>query len=271
MIGHPAIAVSGGVGRVPGTTGGCGARRAPAVATPGPDILAPAEPADSLFDRVPELYALFRERLFRDDTDRIARTLWPELAPLPGTVLLEVGCGPGRYARRLAQRFVDLEAIGVDRSRRQVEGARRRATALGLPNCRFEQDDALALRRADRSGDAVVASRLFTVVRERELALAEMHRVLRPGGRCFLAEPRSTWHAALPLAALRLSARLVVRSAGQRLCRDEPARGAVVSAAEFDALVDSERWGHVKIWRDDDYHYARCEKAGGAARLPEAA
>ena len=224
--------------------------------------------ADSLFERLPWLYALFREHLFRDDTDRIARSLWPDAPPPAGTLLLELGCGPGRYARRLAERFAGLQAVGVDRSAHQVEGARGRAAALGLGNCRFERDDALALRRADASVDAVVAARLLTVVRDHGRSLAEMHRVLRPGGRCFLAEPRSPGSAALVLAILRLGASLVVSEVDNVTEWDEPTRATVFSDVQFATLVGSQRWGRVSLWHDTHYQYALCEKAREADRLP---
>ena len=64
-----------------------------------------------------------------------------------------------------------------------------RAVRDGLANCRFEQGDALALDWPDASVDAVVASRLFTVVDGAAARWPRCHRVLRPGGRCFLAEP----------------------------------------------------------------------------------
>lgn len=88
----------------------------------GGDAASP-EP-DSLFERFPWLYAFCREHVFRDDTDRIIAALWPEGRPPAGNRLLELGCGPGFYARRLAARFAHLDVIGIDRSERQVRHAR---------------------------------------------------------------------------------------------------------------------------------------------------
>jgi hypothetical protein len=49
----------------------------------------PAESTDSLFERVAWLYAFCRERLFRDDTDRIISALWQTRAPASGTRVIE--------------------------------------------------------------------------------------------------------------------------------------------------------------------------------------
>ena len=67
-------------------------------------VAAPHATPNDLFERTAWLYAFLREQVFRDDTDRIDAALWPEGPPAAGTVLLEIGCGPGVYARQLAAR-----------------------------------------------------------------------------------------------------------------------------------------------------------------------
>lgn len=214
----------------------------------------------SLFDRLAGLYAFFREHLFRDDTDLVAEALWLGGTPPAGTVLLELGCGPGVYARRLAARFEGLRAVGVDRSDRQVTGARARAAAAGLGNCRFEWGDARALTQPSASVDATVAARLFTVVGEPERVVAGMYDVLRPGGRCFIAEPCGGLGAELPLRVLWLVARVLgARPASDGVYR-EPPRVRILSAAELVALVRTQAWGHVWHWQDEHYQYVVCEK-----------
>lgn len=216
--------------------------------------------ADSLFERFHWLYAFCREHLFRDDTQQIAVGLWPDAAPPPQTRLLEIGCGPGFYSRQLASRFAQLHVTGVDRALGQLSCARKRATDQKLDNCYFEKADVLSLKWPHAAFHAVVASRLFTILPEREQALAEMHRVLRGGGRCFIAEPRSLLRAAVPLHAMWLLARLI------GFCREtpgsyrEPRRVAIMSNREFGALIASQPWGSVRHWHDAWYQYAICEK-----------
>jgi len=217
---------------------------------------------ESLFDRLHWLYAFCREHLFRDDTERIAAALWPDTSPPARTSLLEIGCGPGFYSCRLAGHFTQLQVVGIDRAEQQLRRARVRAVERGLDNCRFEQADVLTLRWRSAAFDAVVASRLFTILPERERALYEMFRVLRQGGRCFIAEPRSMLRAALPLHAMWLTARLL------GYCREtpgsyrEPRRVVVLPPAGFRSLVESQPWESVEYRHDTWYQYAVCRKGG---------
>src|SRR5438132_13738892 len=91
------------------------------------DLTQPAESVDSLFERVAWLYAFCREHLFRNDTARIISTIWSNAAPPCGTKVIELGCGPGFYSRKLAQRFPQISVVGVDRSQSQVRSARQRS------------------------------------------------------------------------------------------------------------------------------------------------
>lgn len=150
--------------------------------------------------------------------------------------------------------------IGLDRSAAQLGHARQRATAQGLTNCRFVEGDARALVQRSGTIDAIVASRLFTILPERDRALSEMYRVLASGGRCFIAEPRSRFWTALPLRALWLAAIVARASRGERVRYREPARATVLTTAEFDALVASQPWRAIERWEDRRYHYAVCEK-----------
>src|SRR5207237_10599867 len=105
----------------------------------------PAESTDSLFERVAWLYAFCRERLFRDDTDRIISELWQTQTPADGTRVIELGCGPGFYSSKLARRFPQIAVSGGDRSESQVRSARRRGGAQNVDKCIFGRVTARAL------------------------------------------------------------------------------------------------------------------------------
>lgn len=106
------------------------------------------------------------------------------LALAPAMRVLDVGCGPGRHARALAERGFAVH--GIDISERFVELARDGAP----PSATFERLDARAMA-FDREFDAVIclcqgAFGLMTADGDDETVLAAMARALRPGGRLAL-------------------------------------------------------------------------------------
>ena len=218
---------------------------------------ASAQSLDSLFERVAWLYAFCRERLFRDDTDRIISTLWPNRTPPSGIRVIELGCGPGFYSRKLAQRFPHIKVLGVDRSERQLRRARERVSTGYVRNCSFERVNVLSLPCADASFDALIASRIFTVLPEQHRAVTEMFRILKSGGRCFVAEPRCAFLASLPLFSMWVLASLIHSRNSYR----EPIRATVLSANAFKELFAELPWKSVRTWEDGRYQYALCEKA----------
>lgn len=98
-------------------------------------------------------------------------------AELAGARVLDVGCGTGKFARVLAERGL-AKVWGIDPSPEMLAEARRRVPAsVGL---KLGQAEQLAFK-----GGAFDAAVLWTVVHliDRRRAFAELHRVLRPGGR----------------------------------------------------------------------------------------
>lgn len=211
---------------------------------------------DSLFEQFARLYIFCREKLFRDDTERMVNALWPGRNPRDGEKLIELGCGPGFYSSKLAARFPQVSVVGVDRSPSQLNWARQKRNALGLKNCRFQSDNVLKLSHPDDSFDALIASRLFTVLPNRRCAVAEMYRVLRPGGRCFIAEPRWAFWASIPLYAMWLVALLTHFHNGYR----EPTHARVLSTLDMKRLFETQPWRKIETWCEGRYQYALCEK-----------
>ena len=108
------------------------------------------------------------------------------LVPASATVL-EVAPGPGFLAIELARRGLEVWAVDVSRS--FVEIARRNAAAAGVTP-RFELGDAAALPIGDATVDFVVCRAAFKNFSQPVTALAEMRRVLRPGGTALLIDMR---------------------------------------------------------------------------------
>jgi ubiquinone/menaquinone biosynthesis C-methylase UbiE len=127
-----------------------------------------------------------------------------------------------------------------------------------LKNCHFVKANVLALSQSLEPVDAIVASRLLMVVGDRPQALREIFSALRPGGRCFIAEPTSALRAMIPLSCMRLFARMM----GDWSTRfPESGRAAVLKQHEFKSLIASQPWSTVSHWQDNWYQYAVCDRS----------
>ncbi len=226
----------------------------------------PIHTPDSLFERCSWFYALCREYLFRDHTQEIAQSLFPLQGPGLGTTVLELGCGPGFYACRLAQDYPQIHTAGVDLSRNLIERAKSRAASRSLGNCTFTHGDAQSLPHATASVDAIIVSRLFLIVPAKEAVLREIHRVLSLGGRCFIAEPTSGFRTRIPLSCMWLLSKLTSSPAGKYR---EPRQAEVMSRPGFAALIHSQPWQTVDLQYDGWYQYAVCTKSAAQSAALE--
>jgi SAM-dependent methyltransferase len=101
------------------------------------------------------------------------------LAPEPGLRWLDVGCGNGAFTERLVERCAPVSVQGIDPSEEQLAFARTRA-ASGV--AQFRQGDAMEIPFLDDAFDAAVMSLVIFFVPEPARGVAEMARVVRPGG-----------------------------------------------------------------------------------------
>nr|AAN01212.1 methyltransferase [Lentzea aerocolonigenes]BAC15754.1 RebM [Lentzea aerocolonigenes]CAC93718.1 putative methyltransferase [Lentzea aerocolonigenes] len=123
-----------------------------------------------------------------DATDRLTDEMIALLDVRSGDRVLDVGCGIGKPAVRLATAR-DVRVTGISISRPQVNQANARATAAGLANrVTFSYADAMDLPFEDASFDAVWALESLHHMPDRGRALREMARVLRPGGTVAIAD-----------------------------------------------------------------------------------
>jgi ubiquinone/menaquinone biosynthesis C-methylase UbiE len=100
----------------------------------------------------------------------------------PGRQVLDLGCGDGTTALPAASRGADV--LGVDIASNLVEAGNKRAQALGLTNCKFQEGDASDLHGlADDSFDLVVSIFGAMFAPKPFDTAKEMVRVTRPGGR----------------------------------------------------------------------------------------
>ena len=102
--------------------------------------------------------------------------------------VLEVGCGPGRLSIRLARQY-GLDATGLDLDPAMIQRARSNAAYPGYGDQRrpsFLVGDVAALAFPDRSFDLVISTLSMHHWADPAAGLAEIGRVLRPGGRALI-------------------------------------------------------------------------------------
>lgn len=120
------------------------------------------------------------------------------LGPRPGERVLDIGSGPGYLAAALAERVGRTGAVcAVDPS--PAMNALAAQKAHDLPQVTIEVGDALALPFPDGGFDAAVSTQVFEYVADMPAALAELRRVLRPGGRALILDTdwdSLVWHVA---------------------------------------------------------------------------
>jgi SAM-dependent methyltransferase len=121
--------------------------------------------------------------------DVAARSL-ARMALQPGESVLDAGCGTGVFLPGLAA-IVGAEGrvVGVDHAPAFLEEARTRLAEASLSDrVELVEGDVHRLPFADATFDAVHCERVLMHVANPEVAIREMRRVLRPGGRVLLAE-----------------------------------------------------------------------------------
>ena len=183
------------------------------------------------YDRVARLY----DRVFEDIRVRGPEWRWLVERVPRGSRVLDIGCGTGALLRALDERGV--EGLGVDASPEMLACARERA-----PHHRWEVVDGPRLPAADNSVDICVSLLSWRYL-DWDPMLAEVARVLRPGGRLLVVDmaatpaslrdlPRVAVHKARAAAHLRrfpgvrdARDRLVQEPAWQEMLAYNPIRG----------------------------------------------
>jgi O-methyltransferase / aklanonic acid methyltransferase len=165
------------------------------------------EDVPSVFDRAAATYERVGPRFFSHFGQRVVDLV----APTNGARVLDAAAGAGAILIPAAERVgPDGRVIGVDLAESMVERLRQEISDRGVGNAEAHRMDARTLTFADASFDYVLCGFALDIFPDAEEALAEFHRVLRPGGRIGLSvssgwwwegDGRWRWHAEL-LSAL---------------------------------------------------------------------
>jgi arsenite methyltransferase len=113
-----------------------------------------------------------------------------KIAPLNGgETVLDIGCGAGMDLLLAALHVGEHgRAIGVDMTEPMRAQAAAGAAALGLSNVDIRDGDATTLPVPDHSVDVVISNGVLNLVPLKNRAIAEIVRVLKPGGRVQIAD-----------------------------------------------------------------------------------
>lgn len=142
----------------------------------------------SLFDRWAGFYDLTLTSVFYQ---AVHRRLLDSIQLPEQPHLLDLGCGTGKLLNRLAHHQSDLTGLGIDLSPGMIAQAHRANEAP--ERIHYQVGNAVALALEDDSFDAVFNTITFLHYPEPKQVLAEVRRLLRPGGRYYLADFAPRW------------------------------------------------------------------------------
>lgn len=145
------------------------------------------------------------------------------LRPFSPQSILDIATGTGDLAISMRRTLKASRIIGADISEGMMEVGRRKVAAAGYSeHISFEQQDCTALTYRDNTFDAVTAAFGVRNFEDIEQGIAEMYRVLKPGGHLMILELSSPEH--FPMKQLyQIYSKTVIPSIGWLFSREKAA------------------------------------------------
>jgi demethylmenaquinone methyltransferase/2-methoxy-6-polyprenyl-1,4-benzoquinol methylase len=156
--------------------------------------------AQDLFTPLPDRYDRLAELLSFGQNGRWRRAMIDQVLPAPGGVILDVASGTAGVAVQLARRS-SARVVGVDLTEQMLRQGRQNVARAGLTSrIALTGGRAEQLPFPDASFDALTFTYLLRYVEDPQGTLAELARVVRPGGRVasleFCSPPSAFWYRA---------------------------------------------------------------------------
>jgi SAM-dependent methyltransferase len=136
-----------------------------------------------LWDQPTPYERWYASSLGRAYANSLGRFLRPWLSPTVGSLVLDIGCGPGLMMERLFS--PEARVIGMDCSWEMAARAFQHSRQAGHPR-QFVVGSALRIPFSDGSFDLTFCVNCLEFVADRELAFLEIARILRPAGTAIL-------------------------------------------------------------------------------------
>lgn len=141
---------------------------------------------DTAAHALPAAYRAWRASTLGQITDRIEEDLLRELlGPAAGQQVLDAGCGDGALAVQLAHAGACV--TGLDADAPMLAAARARSTRAAV-DLRLVHGDVESAPFAAGSFDGIVAVAVLCFIRDADATIAQLARLLRPGGRLVIGE-----------------------------------------------------------------------------------
>ena len=181
------------------------------------------EQVEQMFDHIAPTYDKLNHHLSWNIDRGWRRKAIDLLAPFAPQTLLDIATGTGDFAIMAAQMLRPARIVGADISEGMMAVGRKKAERLGLAGViSFEKEDCLALSYPTDTFDAVTAAFGIRNFAELDRGLAEMCRVLKPGGHLSIVELTAPPH--FPMKQLfGIYSHMVLPTYGRLISKDKSA------------------------------------------------